>query len=76
MGALMNLRLPLHVLARQHGLVITKQALATALRNGGTTPDLFHIERGPQAVLEPSAASVTLDLWELPSANEGGVVRV
>ena len=73
----MNLRLPLHVLARQHGLVVAEQALAIALRNGGTTPDLFHIERGPVAVLEqPSAASVTLDLWELPSADEGGMVRV
>ena len=72
----MNLRLPLHVLARQHGLVVSEQSVAIALQNGGTTPDLFHIERGPQAMLElPSAASVTLDLWEVPSANEGGVVR-
>ncbi|GEM_PF-6092529 len=72
----MDLRLPLEAIARQHGLVVTEQALANALRNGGNAPELFPIQRLPQAQILPSShAEVVLDGDCIPSAGEGKMVR-
>jgi len=56
----MDLRLPLHVIARQHGLVVSEGDLEAALATG-QRPALYRIEDGPRATILRGGGSFTSD---------------
>lgn len=70
----MNLRLPLHVIARQHGLLITPEALAASLHNG-QSPALFRMADNPTSEILPNGCEVTIT-QDAPQGDCGRVVRL
>jgi len=56
----MDLRLPLHVIALQHGLVVSEGDLEAALATG-RRPTLYRIEDGPKATILRGGGSFTSD---------------
>lgn len=67
----MDLRLPLHVIARQHGLVVSEGDLEAALATG-RRPTLYRMEDGPRATLLRGCGSFTSDApCVAPSWSQG-----
>lgn len=67
----MDLRLPLHVIARQHGLVVSERDLEAALTSG-RRPALYRIEDGPKAAILRGGGSFTSDApCVTPSWSQG-----
>jgi hypothetical protein len=67
----MDLRLPLHVIARQHGLVVSERDLEAALATG-RRPTLYRIEDGPRATILHGGGSFTSDApCVTPSWSQG-----
>ena len=67
----MDLRLPLHVIARQHGLVVSERDLEAALATG-RRPTLYRMEDGPRATLLSGGGSFASDApCAAPSRSQG-----
>lgn len=67
----MDLRLPLHVIARQHGLAVSEGLLEAALATG-QRPALYRIEDGPRATILRGGGSFTSDApCVAPSWSQG-----
>lgn len=67
----MNLHLPLHVIARQHGLVVSESDLEAALATG-RRPTLYRIEDGPRATILHGGGSFTSDAPCVPPSWSQG----